>query len=61
MKKLKTFRVVTQVNEDFKQQLMEYCEKEDVTISELIRRLLKEELSRGSTRNLGGKDDGTRK
>ena len=59
MKKLKTSRIAFQVNEEFKQQLMEYCEKEDVTISELIRRLLKEELSRGSTRNLGGKDDGT--
>lgn len=59
MKKLKTFRVVTQVNEDFKQQLMEYCEREDVTISELLRRLLKEELARSNMQNSGGKDDGT--
>ena len=59
MKKLKTSRIAFQVSEDFKQQLMEYCEKEDVTISELLRRLLKEELNRSSTRNLGGKDDDT--
>ena len=57
MKKLKTSRIAFQVNEDFKQQLMEYCEREDVTISELIRRLLKEELSRSNTQNSGGKDD----
>ena len=59
MKKLKTFRVVTQVDEDFKQQLMEYCEREDVTISELLRRLLKEELAHSNMKNSGGKDDGT--
>ena len=59
MKKLKTSRIAFQVNEDFKQQLMEYCERKDITFSELIRRLLKEELSRSNTQNSGGKDDGT--
>lgn len=57
MKKLKNCRVVTQVNEEFKQQIMEYCEKREETISELIRRLLKEELTRSNMQNLGGKDD----
>ncbi len=57
MKKLKTYRVTTQVDEEFKQQLMEYCEKKNETISKLLRRLLREEMARNPIS--GGKEDGT--
>lgn len=56
MKKLKTSRISFQLNEEFKQQLIEYCESKDITFSELIRRLLREEMERNPIS--GGKEDG---
>lgn len=57
MKKLKTSRISFQLDGEFKQQLIEYCERKDITFSELIRRLLREEMERNPIS--GGKEDET--
>lgn len=57
MKKLRKIRLVTQVDEDFKQQVIDYCDYTGETISRLMRRLLREEIERNPIS--GGKEDGT--
>lgn len=57
MKKKKNTTIQFKVDEDFKQQVMNYCDEHDIVMSQLIRQLLKEEMAQNS----GGKDDGTGK
>lgn len=54
MKKKKNTTIQFKVDEDFKQQVMDYCDERDIVMSQLIRQLLKEEMAQNS----GGKDDG---
>lgn len=55
MKKKKNTTIQFKVDEDFKQQVMNYCDEHDIVMSQLIRQLLKEEMAQNS----GGKEDGT--
>lgn len=57
MKKKKNTTIQFKVDEDFKQQVTNYCDEHDIVMSQLIRQLLKEEMAQNS----GGKDDGTGK
>ena len=55
MRKKKNTTIQFKVDEDFKQQVMDYCDRNDIVMSQLIRQLLKKEMAQ----NLGGKEDGT--
>lgn len=54
MRKKKNTTIQFKVDEDFKQQVMDYCDRNDIVMSQLIRQLLKKEMAQ----NLGGKEDG---
>ena len=52
----KQTQISTRVDLEFKEQIMQYCKQTDESLSRLIRRLLREEITRAQ---FGGKDDGT--
>lgn len=57
MKELKDFTLFTRVNKEFKEQIVKYCNYTGTTVSQLIYRLLREEMARNPIS--GGKEDET--